>query len=392
MRAHRRNRLLLSSLLLVAACAAGPSDRVRVERSDSAGVEIVFNAGGDVPLERRFERSFSIGGVDEGPASFGNIGPNGVATDAAGRIYVLDWAAFHVTVFDSAGRYLRTLGRAGGGPGEFRAPASVAVHPDGRVGVFDFGRRALVWFAADGAALDVEPVAARFGGGIIRISASGMHIPERITDWETGSMTHRLLRIGPADTVALVEGEAVQGRSLFYESCGVSITLPPLFAMELAWDARDDVAAAVAGASYVIDIYRGAQRVRSIRRSVAPRPVTEALAFAEVGDGEEWSIDGRRCVVPPKEVVEKRGYAAELPAVTAVALTPAGELWARRGTVRGEPAIVDVFSADGAYLGKLPEGAPWPVAFLPDGRLIAIEADELDVKRVVAYRMVDGSG
>ncbi len=47
MRAHRRNRLLLSSLLPMAACAAGPSDHVRVERSDSAGVEIVFNAGGE---------------------------------------------------------------------------------------------------------------------------------------------------------------------------------------------------------------------------------------------------------------------------------------------------------------------------------------------------------
>lgn len=390
MRAHRWNRLLTLSLLLVPACAAGPSDRVRVERSDSAGVEIVLNAGGEVPLERRFERSFSIGGVDAGPASFGNIGPNGVAADAASRIYVLDWAAFHVVAFDSAGRHLHSFGRSGGGPGEFRGPAGIAVHPDGRVGVFDFARRAFVWFAPDGAALDIEPVAARFSGGIIRISGSAMHIPERITDRQTGAMVHRLLRIGPADTVALVEGGVLQGRQLLYESCGVSITLPPLFTTDLAWDARDDVAAAVAGARYVIDVYRGAERVRSIRRDVAPMAVTEAMAYAEVGDGEDWSIGGSRCTVPPQEVVEKRGYAAELPAVTAVALTPAGELWARRGSVRGEPVVVDVFSADGEYLGTLPEGAPWPAAFLPDGRLIAIETDELDVQRLVGYRMVGG--
>jgi len=39
----------------------------------------------------------------------------------------------------------------------------------------------------------------------------------------------------------------------------------------------------------------------------------------------------------------------------------------------------------------LPADAPYPIGFLPDGRLLAAERDELDVVRLVAYRIEETS-
>lgn len=61
--------------------------------------------------------------------------------DSFGRVLVLDSRARSVVVFSNVGEYLQTLGRPGGGPGEFRDPQGVDATHDGLVFVFDaFGR------------------------------------------------------------------------------------------------------------------------------------------------------------------------------------------------------------------------------------------------------------
>ena len=91
---------------------------VQQKRVDSAGVEIVTYAGPDVPLAWSFDSLFALGGADSGPQSFYQV--NGaVGGDADGNIYVLDTSAKRIVVFDSAGTFVRTMGRPGGGPGSF---------------------------------------------------------------------------------------------------------------------------------------------------------------------------------------------------------------------------------------------------------------------------------
>jgi len=48
-----------------------------------------------------------------------------VGVDPSGRIYVVDARNFRVQVFDPSGKYLRTIGRQGQGPGEFEMPTAV---------------------------------------------------------------------------------------------------------------------------------------------------------------------------------------------------------------------------------------------------------------------------
>jgi hypothetical protein len=73
-------------------------------------------------------------GVLEGDSTemFGSI--RSLAVDSAGRIYVMDGQVPALRVYGPDGAYLRTLGREGEGPGEYAGPdGGLAVLSDGRV-------------------------------------------------------------------------------------------------------------------------------------------------------------------------------------------------------------------------------------------------------------------
>ncbi|MFN7975599.1 MAG: NHL repeat-containing protein [Acidobacteriota bacterium] len=77
--------------------------------------------------------------------------PEGVAAAADGGFYVVDTGAHRVTAFDRDGRFVRTFGKKGSGPGELFKPESATVDDDGRVYVADEGNHRVVVFDAAGA-------------------------------------------------------------------------------------------------------------------------------------------------------------------------------------------------------------------------------------------------
>ena len=73
--------------------------------------------------------------------------PIGLASDIAvlpEGVAVADRLQSNVKVFDWEGQLVRSFGRAGTGPGEFRSPGALAALPDGRLAVLDVGRGASV--------------------------------------------------------------------------------------------------------------------------------------------------------------------------------------------------------------------------------------------------------
>ena len=67
-------------------------------------------------------------------------------------------------------------------------------------------------------------------------------------------------------------------------------------------------------------------------------------------------------------------------------LEAAGNLCVRRAAPRGKLAPIDLFGLDGDYLGTL-EGLAMPAAFPSEDRIAVIETDELDIERIVVYRV-----
>ena len=79
-----------------------------------------------------------------GPGGFN--GPTGVATDAAGDVYVTDQFNDRIQKFTGAGTYLTQWGSAGSGDGQFAFPSGVATNADGNVYVADFANHRIQKF------------------------------------------------------------------------------------------------------------------------------------------------------------------------------------------------------------------------------------------------------
>ena len=76
--------------------------------------------------------------------------PEGVATDAAGHVWVADTGHDRVVEFSPAGHVLAAFGSAGSGNGQLDQPVALALSPSGDVWVADQGNSRVEEFSASG--------------------------------------------------------------------------------------------------------------------------------------------------------------------------------------------------------------------------------------------------
>jgi hypothetical protein len=84
----------------------------------------------------------------EGDVVFGSI--DDAAFDPSGNAYLLDVQLKTVHVISSDGKYIRSIGREGEGPGDLQAPEGILITHDGRLGITDDRPARLNLFALDG--------------------------------------------------------------------------------------------------------------------------------------------------------------------------------------------------------------------------------------------------
>jgi hypothetical protein len=382
--------LAFAAATVLAACS-GSDAGAAVTRSDSAGVEIIISHREDRLLDWTFTPATRIGGADSGAASFYEISASQIATDSAGRIYVLDRQAFRVSAFDREGAALWSAGREGGAPGEFKVPFSVRVTGD-TVQVLDGGGPELEWFrTTDGAHLGN----ARLDRFTARVARTRFGMLAEHGEREQGRDPRDILSlVRGADTLVLASVIQRVVAPLEFEDCEVRVLIPPqppVLTPELHWAASAEHAFVATSAEYRIDVWRDTSVIRSIRRAVDPVPVTPEVVEEELPDGRTLTIASRgiTCRMSAAEVVERVGHARVVPAVRALLLAPDNTLWVRRNPPRQALGTFDLFTADGEYVGTLRD-APVPAAFLPDGSVVGIEKDELDIERVVIYEVSQG--
>jgi hypothetical protein len=89
--------------------------------------------------------------IDESALPKGIVFENlrGLAADARGNVYAADFSANHILVFDSEGKFLRTIGRKGQGPGDLGGPEAIAIS-SGRIAVREVFNNRLSLFNTDG--------------------------------------------------------------------------------------------------------------------------------------------------------------------------------------------------------------------------------------------------
>jgi len=143
--------LLTAAALASTACATGGADAAAVVVRDSSGVAIIEN---DLTQLSRTcsiagEPSVSIG-VEEGEEPYMLDRLGGAVRLSDGRIVVANRLTHELRFFDAAGKHVRSVGRRGDGPGEFRDPFYFHVLPGDTLYVGDFSPFRFLVFSPEG--------------------------------------------------------------------------------------------------------------------------------------------------------------------------------------------------------------------------------------------------
>ena len=138
-RAIHLSLILVFLLPLLAQAQKPPEWKGRIEKEG----DIVVVKNPNKPLYGAgvfsLEQDLAIGGEESADYVFAEI--SSVAMSGDGTIFVLDWKDRNVKVFGRDGKFLRTFGKAGEGPGELSNPISIYCTSRDEVVVVDMSRR-----------------------------------------------------------------------------------------------------------------------------------------------------------------------------------------------------------------------------------------------------------
>ncbi|HEX2189596.1 MAG TPA: 6-bladed beta-propeller, partial [Longimicrobiaceae bacterium] len=389
---HRTSTLAVLAAGLLAAPAAGAQQMVRLPAEDRA-------------LALRTTPVYSVGKA-EGNDSEMFTRVDQVAFDRADNLYVLDGGANRVLVFDRAGRFVRQLGKRGGGPGEFMAPLGMAVTPDGSVAVADLGHRGYSVFSPDGryqrSIAFVDPwmpdmmngrmTAHPRGGVVATVRPAPTMLPGARGSSEVTPILWQPFGEGakpvtffdsPVEVnISTEAGSAQQGQR------AVSLRrMIPSFTPPLTWSVLPGGAVVVTNTpGYTLKVMDGGRPVRYIQKPLRVRKVTERdrdrerkrlrEVFTSGAGMRSFTIGGGGAAPRPRglsqEQIERSlselQFADVIPEIQDIRVDGAGRIWVERtGESWGEPGPIDVVTAEGRYLGTV-TGQALPDAFSASGR------------------------
>jgi hypothetical protein len=137
------------------------------------GVKYVRNPSKpmDTPVTVPMEELWELGGdTDDEDQFFGIIAD--IEIDDAGNVYLLDSQLSEVKIFTADGEFLRSIGREGEGPGEFRRASTIFFTKEGNIGVMQTIPAKIVILTPQGEPVGDQPLPEPEGGGF-QILTSG---------------------------------------------------------------------------------------------------------------------------------------------------------------------------------------------------------------------------
>lgn len=140
------------------------------QETNEAGVRRVSNPA--TPMEpakdAALEELWRIGGdTDNDDEFFGVIVR--IMTDDPGNVYLLDMQLAQVNVFSPNGEFIRSIGREGEGPGEFRFPTGMFFTEDGNIAVMQVQPGKIVLLTPDGEPAGEHPIPKGDDGSFLQL-------------------------------------------------------------------------------------------------------------------------------------------------------------------------------------------------------------------------------
>lgn len=386
----------------------------------------------DRPLTADFPEVYRAGGLDAPDwAQFASGGP--VSFDASGNLHILDPGNYRVVVIDPQGRFVKTIGRQGEGPGEFGFTFRMVVWRDGRLAVNDLQNNAIHLFSPGGEFDHSIRVPSHVSLTSIRPDPNGHALYARGSSSSTSPIREALAEmtgetpteefddfsIGRIDLTAdafavevvveawqvpredraekLSADELLSDPSRIMSTALTSSQDRMFFEPTLRWDILPDGLIAYADSSaYVIKLVTpGGPVVEVIRRPVEPEAVTRRLRSAAIEreiNTLTRTLERIEGGMPDdvRERVEEREVYPEVSVIRQIRSTWEGGLWIRRPGEEpwSSEGPIDVFGPDRRYVGTFAaDSTVMPRAFGPDGLVAYWEVDELDVPTIVVKRL-----
>ncbi|UCG86905.1 MAG: 6-bladed beta-propeller [Gemmatimonadota bacterium] len=324
---------------------------------------------------------------EDAPDLFGNVGS--VEVDPEGRVWVLDDQALEIRVFDREGRYVRTVGREGGGPGEFRAPQAIHRSPDGNMWVPDPRNNRVSIFDTSGTYVEGRYMSGGFGstrwpGGFDRLGY--YYLPIRIVEDIDGLALVRFTTAYAVIDTLQVPTDPKERDVFELRIRDMRATLNVPFAGHFAWRLAPsgNFWGMLADEYRLYELSPRGDTLRTVTREFTRLSVTDAEMeatrvelepFIRAGGDVDWSK------IPRTK-----------PAARDFFIDDEGNLWVLPETAEEDAGrLVDVFASDGLFLGavRLPfeiEMAPRPL--IRNSTLYCVTKDELDVPYVVWAKIV----
>lgn len=316
-----------------------------------------------------------------------------------GRIAVANAGTYQIKLFSATGQHLASLGRRGGGPGEFQFPLWVGAHGDSIL-AWDASLERLTVFDATGK-LARSTQFPNVGGSfpsVIGVFADGSLLLASGTDFAAAAQregtawrgdTH-LVRVTPAgrivDTIATVPS---QERYSYGSSDGMGQTVEDLpFGRRTVMDVAGDAVVLGTGESYLIRQVDTAGTARELlRREWTPRPVSPDDVR------EYWArmvtVGGRTRPGEAEAQRSKIPYPAALPPYDGLVVDAQGAIWIKDAQPPegwDDPSLWRVYAPDGAPLAEIELPAQCRPHAIGNGWILCTGFDGADQEIVRVYK------
>ncbi len=370
-------------LFWVAACRKEKGE-VKVETID--GVTYIHNQAKPLHPDKTvaFEEELTFREKDE-TGEIRLFKPGWFTVDATGYAYIADDSDMAIKVFDPQGKYVRSIGRKGSGPGEFEAIANMTFLPDGRLLVTDYQQRRTSFFSPEGQFLSSFQWK-KFYGLVYLVTNSSCIVTESIYSGEARELWVKAIDFTGEELFSYGKFTPSEFKTLRVGEMMIGMSIPWTPASVFAGDSKRQWLYHCLNDKYVIEVYDEQGKLfRKIDRPYEPLPVT-----AE--DIKEFkSRYAERPDSPYAKAVDQMEFPKVKPVTDRLVVDSDGNLWVRTNEEKKEGGktfrAYDIFDSEGFYDARV-----WldtlPAQFANGKMYRMAEDEEKGLRLLKRYRII----